>query len=117
MPGESFEVKKYILRLGHKMKSTWDGTEIEAQGILACYGEHPHRFIVYGLHPNSPMPPTAVCNWSVRLGAIFVPFEDFPAYVDIVRNEKPVYARITTDDPDSMALDTDMEPVGEGERP
>jgi hypothetical protein len=32
-----------------------------------------------------------------------------------VRNEKPVYARISSDDPDSMALGTDMEPIGEAE--
>ncbi len=115
MPGESFIVNKYILKLGHKLKSTWGETTIEAQGILACYGEDRERLIIYGLHPSSPVPPSAVCNWSVRLGSIFVPFADLPAYVDIVRNEKPVYARITSDDPNSMDLGTDMEPIGEGE--
>ena len=115
MPGEVFTVNKYILKLGHKLKSTWGETAIEAQGILACYGEHPQVLIIYGLHPSSPVPPSAVCNWSVRLGAIFVPFADLPAYVDIVRNEKPVWARITSDDPNSMDLGTDMEPIGENE--
>ena len=115
MPGESFRVNKYILKVGNKMKSTWGGVEIQAQGILACYGEHPQRLIVYGLHPDSPVPPSAFCNMSVQLGAIFVPFSVFHAYVDVVRNEKPVYARITPDDPDAMDLGTDMEPVGEGE--
>ena len=115
MPGEVFKVTKYILKLGHKVKLTFDGTTIEAQGILSCYGEHPQQLIIYGLHPNSPVPPSAVCNWSVRLGSIFVPFEDLPAYVDLVRNEEPVYARISSDDPDSMVLGTDMEPTGEGE--
>ena len=115
MPGESFKVSRYILKLGHKMKSTWGETTIEAQGILACYGEHPQQLIVYGLHPDSPVPPSAFCNWTVRLGAIFVPFADLPAYLDLVRNEEPVYARISSDDPDSMALGSDMEPVGEGE--
>nr|TFG55318.1 MAG: hypothetical protein E4H34_00725 [Hyphomicrobiales bacterium] len=108
-------MNRYILKLGHKLKSTWGGTTIEAQGILSCYGEHPQQLIIYGLHPNSPVPPSPVCNWSVRLGAIFVPFADFPAYVDIVRNEKPVYARVTSDDPDAMDLGTDMEQIGEGE--
>jgi hypothetical protein len=115
MPGESFKVDKYILKLGYKLESTWGETTIQAQGILACYGEHPQRLIIYGLHPDSPVPPSAVCNWSVRLGAIFVPFADLSAYVDIVRNEEPVYARITSDDPNAMDLGTDMEPVGEGE--
>lgn len=115
MPGESFQVKKYILKMGYKLKSTWEGVDIEAQGILACYGEHPQRLIVYGLHPDSPVPPRPACDWSVRLGAIFVPFADLHAYVDIVRNEKPVFARISSDEPWAIALDTDMEPVGEEE--
>jgi hypothetical protein len=45
-------------------------------------------------------------------GAIFVPFGDLPIYVDILRNEKPVYGRL---DPAGMTLSTSLEPPGEEE--
>jgi hypothetical protein len=115
MASKTFPVTQYILNAGYKNTATWGGTNILIQGYLACYGGDNSRFIVYGLHPSSPVPGAPVYNVSGNVGAIFVPFADLPQYVDLVRNEKPVYARLDSDHPTWMGLSTSKEPIGEGE--
>ena len=50
-----------------------------------------------------------------KVGAIFLPFEDMDQYVDMVRNEKPIYAYLNSDHPQWNSLKTSKEPVGEEE--
>lgn len=111
----TFPVSHYVYNVGYKNSAVWDGTKILIQGYVACYGADNWRFIVYGLHPDSPVPPKPVYNIAGRVGAIFVPFCDLQNYVDIVRNERPVYAFLAADHPEWMCLKTSAEPVGEGE--
>jgi hypothetical protein len=115
MPSKTFAVNSYILNTGFKNEATWGGTKILIQGYVACYGADNSRFIVYGLHPTSPVPASPVYNVPGNVGAIFVPFSNLQNYVDIVRNEKPVYARLDSDHPGWMGLSTNKEPIGEGE--
>jgi len=115
MPSKTFAVNSYILNTGFKNEATWGATKILIQGYVACYGADNSRFIVYGLHPASSVPASPVYNVPGNVGAIFVPFADLQNYVDIVRNEKPVYARLDSDHPGWMSLSTNKEPIGEGE--
>jgi hypothetical protein len=41
--------------------------------------------------------------------------EHFPYYLDLLRNEKPLYMRLSDDAPDTNTLTTSNEPVGDGE--
>jgi hypothetical protein len=115
MPNKTFSVAQYQLQTGFKNSATWGGVQILIQGYVVCFGPNRERLIVYGLHPDSPVPPAPVCNWGGNVGAIFVPFTELHPYVDIVRNEMPVYARLDSDHPEWMGLRTSMEPVGEEE--
>lgn len=115
MAAMSFQVNNYVLQTGYKSSATWGGTKILSQGFVACHGLGNQSLIIYGLHPSSPVPPAPVYNVPAKSGAIFVPFSDLPSYVDIVRNEKPIYARLDSDHPEWMCLSTSREPVGEGE--
>jgi len=115
MPSKSFQVTNYVLQTGYKNSATWGGTKILIQGYVACYGADNSRFIVYGLHPSSSVPASPVYNVAGNVGAIFVPFADLPHYVDIVRNEKPVFAQLNSEHPEWMGLSTSKEPVGESE--
>lgn len=115
MASKTFEVINYSLNVGYKNTATWGGVTIQIQGYVACYGADGSRFIVYGLHPSSPVPPSPVYNVAGNVGAIFVPFTDLESYVDIVRNEKPLYANLNSDNPNWMSLRTSQEPVGEEE--
>jgi hypothetical protein len=115
MPSKTFAVTNYALNSGFKNTASWGGVTIQIQGHLTCHGADGSRFIVYGLHPTSPVPASPVYNVNGNVGAIFVPFGDLPNYVDVVRNEKPVYARLDSDHPNWMSLSTGLEPVGEQE--
>lgn len=114
MPRKTFSITHYVYQVGYKNSATWDGTQILIQGYVACYGSA-DRFIVYGLHPDSPVPAAPVYNVSGNVGAIFVPFSDLSNYVDILRNERPVYATLNSDNPNWMGLRTSAEPIGEEE--
>lgn len=115
MPAKRFEVSNYVLNMGYKNGATWGGVAIQIQGYVTCYGADGSRLIVYGLHPSSPTPSAPVYNVTGNVGAIFVPFAELSNYVDIVRNEKPVYAYLNSDQPNWMSLSTSREPVGEEE--
>jgi hypothetical protein len=112
---KNFEVVNYTLNIGYKMSGTWGGVKIQIQGYVACAGVDGSALIVFGLHPDSPVPPTPVYNVATNMGGIFVPFSEIGHYVDIVRNEKPVYAYLDSDNPDWISLCTSLEPIGEGE--
>jgi hypothetical protein len=124
MPSKTFSVNSYVLHVGYKSGAEWGGVNIQTQGYVVCYGPPPpvgtpptdaqqSRFIVYGLHPSSPVPSTPVYNVHGDVGAIFVPSNDLHNYVDIVRHERPVYAYLDTQFPNAMGLTTSQEHVGE----
>lgn len=115
MPAKTFEVTRYVLNMGWKNTASWGGVTIQIQGYVACSGADGSRLIVYGLHPTSPTPATPVYNVSGNVGALFVPFSEISNYVDLVRNEKPVYAYLNSDNPNWISLRTSSEPVGEEE--
>ncbi|WP_452225313.1 hypothetical protein [Lacinutrix chionoecetis] len=113
MATKQFTVKNYKMALGYKSSATWNGKNIQIQGYVTCYGSD-HRFIIYFLHEDSPVPnPTYIPN--NKVGAIFLPFKDMQMYVDMVRNEKPVYAYLNSNTPEWNSIKTSNEPVGEEE--
>jgi len=101
------------MTLGHGLTATWSGTKIKARGIVACYGVD-HRFIAYFLTNDSSVP-NPVYIVKNRVGAIFLPFKEMGPFVDLVRNEKPIYAYLNSDRPDWNNISTSKEPIGEEE--
>jgi hypothetical protein len=110
---KQFVVGTYKQSLGHALESTWGGVQIEARGYIACYGGD-HRFIIYFLAENSPVPQPVYIPAN-KFGAIFVNFSECLPYVDMLRNEKPIYAYLNSDKPEWNSITTSAEPVGEGE--
>lgn len=110
---ERFVVKNYEVRVGYGLTATWSGTLIKAQGVLACYGAD-LRFIMYFLREDSPVP-NPIYHIPNKVGAIFLPFKDMAHYVDLVRNEKPIYAYLNSDKPEWNNISTSKEPIGEEE--
>jgi len=81
---------------------------------VACFGEFLrliHYFLPEGAEVPSPM-------WSedARLCVVFLPFSVMASYVDVLRNEKPIYGNIDTDAPGDAFISTLHEPVGEEEK-
>jgi len=113
MAVKRFLVSSYQVKLGHGMSSTWSGVDIVARGVVSCHGEG-YKFIAYFLTDDSPVP-DPVYKVNDRVGAIFLPFEDMPPFVDLLRNEKPIYAYMNSDKPEWNSISTSLEPVGEEE--
>ncbi|WP_397363550.1 hypothetical protein [Olleya sp. R77988] len=113
MATKQFTVNYYKVSAGFKGSATWGNVNIKIQGYVTCYGSD-HRFIIYFLHEDSPVPaPTYIP--ANKVGAIFLPFKDMPMYLDIVRNEKPIYAYLNSTKPEWNSIKTSKEPVGEEE--
>ena len=108
-----FEVKKYRVTLGDHT-TTWAGCDARARGVVACFGEH-LRLIFYFLGDDREYP-EPIWNEDGRVACVFLPFDALPAFVDMLRNEKPVTANIDTENPGECFINTGDEPVGEEER-
>ena len=89
---KTFRVRKYKLTLGYKGRSTWNGVVIRDRGFIACYdNNYEYSFIIYFLTEDSPIPDPVYTEQN-KVGAIFLPFKENMPYIDMVRNEKPIYA-------------------------
>lgn len=114
MATKNFSVSNYVAQMGFKSSASWSGVSILIQGYLTCYSSDGYRFIVYGLHPASPVPAPVYIEAN-KVGAIFIPFNELSNYIDLVRNEKPIYAYMNSSSPNWNSLRTSSEPVGEEE--
>lgn len=95
------------------MTGTAQGQAIKFRGILVCTGGD-HTFALYFLTEDSPVPNPTYLPERKR-GVIYLPFKDMPPFVDMIRNEKPIYAYLNSNRPEWNRLSTSQEPVGEGE--
>ncbi len=108
-----FEIDEYKIRLSHSLKANIKGVQIIARGIVSCYGEG-LRLIVYFLDDYSKVP-EPYFDVEKDDGTLFLPFEQISAYVDLLRNEKPVYGYLNSEVPHYNSITTSKEPVGEEE--
>jgi len=108
-----FEVKEYMVVLRQLEEMDFEGNRILLKGIVRCLGDE-YSMDVYCCHADSDFP-EPVFNVEEKQGYMFVPFEDLPVFVDLLRNEKPIYAHLRGDKPEWTSITTTKEPVGEGE--
>ena len=110
---KTFRVVKYKLRLGYKGGATWNGVAIRCRGYICCYNiNYEYRFIIYFLTEDSPVADPVYIEQN-KVGAIFLPFKEIMPYIDMVRNERPIYAYLNSDKPEWNCIRTSIEPIGE----
>jgi hypothetical protein len=114
MATKMFVVESYKVKLGQAMTATWGGKKIKARGVISCHGGKGYRFIAYFLTGDSPVP-SPVYKEDGKVAAVFFPFNEIPVFLDLLRNEKPIFAYMNSDRPDWNSLSTSQEPVGEEE--
>ena len=118
MVDTTFIVKHYYIQLGDTLDAGPYGPEIKARGVISCLGEDQDKvtyvFFAYFLRDDSPVR-GPFYNVRAKRGGIFVPFKEMGTFVDILRNEKPIYAYLDSDDPKKNRISTLWEDVGEGE--
>ncbi|MEL6269975.1 MAG: hypothetical protein AAFV33_17315 [Chloroflexota bacterium] len=108
-----FEVKEYMVVLRQLEVMDFEGTTIRLKGIVRCLGEE-YTLDVYCLDAESNYP-QPVFQTEEKKGFMFVPYTDMHNFVDLLRNEKPIYAHLRGDRPEWTSITTTKEPVGEGE--
>jgi hypothetical protein len=113
MAKHHFLVERYQVTLGDH-DSTWGGTTVRTRGIVACFGEF-LRLLFYFL-PEGAATPDPIWIEDARVNVVFMPIKDMAPFVDILRNEKPIYGNIDTEAPGDSFISTLHEPVGEEEK-
>ena len=109
-----FEITNYKIKLGYRISATFGVTTIKAAGVISCMGNDNQRVVIYFLHDESLIPNPAI-SAKGKWGNIFLPKEMMPVWIDILRNEKPLFGYINTDIPKLTNISTSNEPVGEEE--
>ena len=109
----SFEVNTYDIRLARRLDTHVEGNLVRYNASITCRGTQ-HALIIYFLDETSYVPNNAYYPDQKR-GTSYLPRAQFQSYVDLLRNEKPIYCFLNSSYPLQNGLYTGAEPVGEGE--
>ena len=114
-----FEIKQYMVIWRQLELRDFGNVQARIRGLVRCSGtgandQQEHRLDVYFLAPDSPVPDPQV-DIANRRGAIFMSISDIHAFVDILRNESPIYGHLRGDYPQWTSVTTTNEPVGSGD--
>ena len=109
-----FQITSYKITLGDKLAATFDGTTIKIRGVISCIGPDNQRIVAYFLADDSPVPAPTTTREG-KWGPVFLAKEIMDQWVDMLRNEKPIFGYINTDHPEWTHISTSQEPVGEEE--
>lgn len=119
LPVAVFEIKEYMVIFRQMELREFNGVVANIRGIVRCTGvsingSEEYRMDVYFLDGSSDYPDPVV-SLEENSGAIFLPMEDMATFVDILRNEKPIYGHLRGDNPHWTSITTTNEPVGAGD--
>ena len=108
-----FEVKEYMVILRQVETMDFNGAKLKLRAIVRCHGDE-YTLDVNFLDSESPFPQPAF-NQEEKKGHMVIPYQHLPIFVDLLRNEKPIFAHLRGDRPEWTSITTTKEPVGEGE--
>lgn len=114
-----FEIKNYMVIWRQLEEREFAGVMARIRGLVRCNGvgvddQESYRLDVYFLSQGSDLPDPQV-DIANRQGAIFMPIDDLFAFVDILRNESPIFGHLRGDFPQWTSVTTTNEPVGVGD--
>jgi len=118
LPFAIFEIKEYMVIFRQLEERDFNGVVAKIRGMVRCTGtgttdKKDYRLDVFFLAEDSPYPEPQI-NLADNAGAIFFPMADLNTFVDILRNEKPIFGHLRVDNPQWTSVTTSNEPVGEG---
>jgi hypothetical protein len=108
-----FEIKQYMIVWRQLEMMNFRGTTIKIRGLVRCTGDE-YSLDIYFLAMDSPTP-MPVFDEANKRGYMFLSIQDMLPFVDMLRNEKPIYGHLRGDKPEWTSVTTSTEPVGEGE--
>lgn len=119
LPVAIFEVKNYMVIFRQLEERDFHGVTAQIRGLVRCTGigtqdTDEYRLDVYFLSPGSAYP-APIVSIVEKQGAIFMPVENMLMFVDVLRNEKPIFGHLREDNPQWTSITTTNEPVGAGD--
>ena len=103
------QIRKYSVYMFAKVAK-----QKEVNARITCNCDDNYRLHIYFVKPGVTVKPSETTSTG-KVGYLFMPFSSFLYYTDILRNEKPLYASISTSNPAQNQLRTGAEDVGEEE--
>ena len=113
MEAKVFEIKEYMTVWRQLELQNFGGVTIRVRALVRCTGGE-YTLDVNFLAPDSTFP-EPVYDAANKKGYMFMNISDIGPFVDMLRNEKPVYGHLRGDRPEWTSVTTGKEPVGEGE--
>lgn len=108
-----FEIDNYQITKGAAIKTVLDGNTTLARGIVGCYGGD--YILTFNFTDDAENYYKGFYDEQRLVASLFLPVSDMSVVIDILRNEKPIFAHINTKNPQQSSISTLHEPVGEGE--
>lgn len=113
LPNTIFEIREYIVTLRQREVMTIGGLALTLRGLIRCLGDT-QQLDLYFVEEHDANPPPHY-DATAKKGRMVLPFRDFHIFLDLLRNEGPIFAHMRSDKPDWSSITTTREPVGEGE--
>ncbi|HPX56666.1 MAG TPA: hypothetical protein PK425_09025 [Syntrophales bacterium] len=113
MKSARFEVKNYQITMGTDLASIESGRDVKICAIIGCYGDE-YKLMIHFVAENEGQP-KSVYDADKKTGAIFQPISRMAGYIDLLRNEKPLFVHLN-EKVEWITIGTGHEPIGEGER-
>ena len=111
MATTTFSISTYSVSLFRD--GTGAGASSSFDAVVHLVGEGNTVFIHF-LNSDSITSPN-IWNPAVKFGRIYMRRNMLPIAIDILRNEKPVFCRMSDTVPGLCGISTSSEPMGEGE--
>lgn len=108
-----FEIKEYMIIWRQVELMSFNGLTVRVRAIVRCTGGE-YTMDVHFIDDESAVP-DPVYDVAAKKGFMFLNIREVMPFVDMLRNERPVYGHLRGDRPDWMSVTTAKEPVGEGE--
>lgn len=108
-----FEIDNYQITKGAAIKTFVDGKLKLVRSIVGCYGDD--YILSFNFTDDQSDYYTGFYDADRLVCSLFLPLSEMLSVVDMLRNEKPIFAHINTKNPEQSSLSTLHEPVGEGE--
>lgn len=120
-PVAVFNIQNYMVIFRQLEERDFNGVIAEIRGIVRCTGvgtqegdNSEYRLDVYFLTDGSTFP-APIVELDDHSGAIFMPFSNMQMFIDVMRNEKPIFGHLRGDNPQWTSVTTTKEPVGAGD--
>jgi hypothetical protein len=102
-----WQVTSYRVQLGRQVGEN-------QYAIIRVLGVEEQNLSIAFVYPDKPLPDN-IYNEQTQSGSLYVPAEHFSWYIDLLRNEKPLYVSLFPEGPINNRLTCRWEPIGEAE--